>query len=79
MKKKIAYTDEPMKVGRRVDDFLPRPEDLVFHYPSQKVTIALSTNTLAFFKTQAKKHKTPYQKMIRNLLDAYVAHISPQL
>lgn len=77
MKKKIIYTDEPIQLGERVPDFLPRPEDLVLRQSTQKVTIALSTSTLTFFKNQARKHKTPYQKMIRNLLDAYVAQITP--
>jgi len=77
MKKKTMYTDEPILIGKRVKDFLPRPEDLVLRQSTQKVTIALSTETLLFFKTQARRHKTPYQKMIRNLLDAYVAQISP--
>ena len=67
-----------MSIGKQLPrSFLPRPEDLVFKQPTQKVTIALSTPTLNFFKQQAKKNNTPYQKMIRNLLDAYVAQITP--
>jgi predicted DNA binding CopG/RHH family protein len=27
-----------------------------------------------FFKAAAKRHNTPYQKLIRQLLDEYVAH-----
>ena len=27
-----------------------------------------------FFKEEARKHKTQYQKMIRRLLDEYTAH-----
>jgi predicted DNA binding CopG/RHH family protein len=33
----------------------------------------LSRNSLEFFKKQAKKRRIPYQRMIRNLLDLYVA------
>ncbi len=36
-----------------------------------KITIALSRASLDFFKAQAEKHHTAYQRMVRNLLDAY--------
>jgi len=29
---------------------------------------------VAYFKEDAKKYQTPYQKLIRELLDEYVAH-----
>jgi predicted DNA binding CopG/RHH family protein len=39
------------------------------------VTIALSRSSIEFFKREAKKRDTQYQKMIRRLLDAYtLAH-----
>ena len=72
MKKKIEYTDEPMGDIEIIEDFLPRPEELVFKEDNSKVTIALSRRSIKFFKEQAKKHNTQYQKMIRNLLDEYV-------
>lgn len=52
-------------------DFLPSPEELVLKDDTVKVTIALSKSSIAFFKREAKKHNTQYQKMIRRLLDAY--------
>ncbi len=70
--KKILYTDEPMR-GKIVRDFLPPPEELVFREDTVKVTIALSKDSVAFFKRQAAMHHTPYQKMIRRLIDQYVA------
>jgi len=73
MKKKVEYTDEPMGKTRRVKDFLPPPEELVFKEDNTKVTIALSRRSVEFFKRLAKKHNTQYQKMIRNLLNEYVA------
>lgn len=81
MKKKIKYTDfppgdEPIGELVRIDDIFPRPEDLVFKKDNKKVTIALSNSSIAFFKREAKKHQTQYQKMIRNLLDEYVARHS---
>jgi hypothetical protein len=60
-----------------VRDFLPPPEDLVFRDEGVKVTIALSKRSVDFFKGEARKHNTQYQRMIRRLLDAYAAHHSP--
>ncbi len=71
MKNKITYTDEPMEQVRVVTDFLPSPEELAFKEENVKITISLSKASLDFFKGQAQMHKTAYQKMIRNLLDAY--------
>jgi len=36
-----------------------------------KVTIALSKRSIEFFKAEARRHNTQYQKMIRRLLDRY--------
>lgn len=58
-----------------VKDFLPPPEALVLKEPStEKIAIALSKETVAFFREKAQELDAPYQRMIRNLLDAYVAH-----
>ncbi len=78
MKKKVIYSDiapggEPVGELKRVEDIFPRPEELVFKEDNSKITIALSRRSIKFFKQQAKKHNTQYQKMIRNLLDEYVA------
>jgi hypothetical protein len=74
MKAKIKYTDEPLGKLRVVDDFLPPPEDLLFKQENVKITITLSKDSVDFFKNEAKKHNTQYQKMIRSLLDLYAAH-----
>ena len=71
MKNKITYTNEPMKKIRVVRDFLPSPDQLAFKEERVKVTISLSKASLDFFKGKAAQKKTAYQKMIRNLLDAY--------
>jgi predicted DNA binding CopG/RHH family protein len=71
MKSKIKYTDEPMGKVRPIKDFLPSPDQLAFKEEKVKVTISLSRASLEFFKGEANLHKTAYQKMIRNLLDAY--------
>ncbi len=59
---------------RIVSDFLPSPKDLVLKDETVKVTISLSKASVDFFKEEARKHKTQYQKMIRRLLDEYAAH-----
>ncbi len=76
MKRKITYTDEPMGKTRVVADFLPSPEELVLKDETVKVTISLSKASVDFFKREAKRYNTPYQKMIRRLLDEYAAHQS---
>ena len=73
MKRKIKYTDKPLGDLRAIDDFLPSPENLVFKEENVKVTIALSKASVDFFKREAEKQHTQYQKMIRRLLDIYVA------
>jgi predicted DNA binding CopG/RHH family protein len=73
MKRKIKYTDEPLGDLQVVDDLLPPPEDLVFKEENIKVTMSLSKSSVEFFKREAKKHRTQYQKMIRKLLDFYTA------
>ena len=74
MSAKIKYTDEPMGRPTIVPDFLPAPEDLVFREEGVKVTLALSKRSVEFFKREAAKHNTQYQRMIRRLLDAYAEH-----
>lgn len=71
MKSTIKYTNERIGKTRLVKDFLPSPEQLAFREEKVKVTISLSRASLDFFKDQADRHRTAYQKMIRNLLDAY--------
>lgn len=74
MKERINYTDEPMGKVKVVSDFLPSPKELALKDETVKVTIALSKTSVDFFKKEAKKHNTQYQKMIRRLLDEYTAH-----
>lgn len=71
MSTKIKYTDEEFGEIQVVPDFLPPPEALAFQEDTVKVTISLSKRSVEFFKKEAKKHNTQYQKMIRRLLDIY--------
>lgn len=72
MKKKIVYTDEPLGDIEVITDFLPAPAELAFREEGVKVTLALSKTSVDFFKSEASKHQTQYQRMIRRLLDSYV-------
>ena len=73
MKKKIKYTNEPMGNLRVIEDFLPSPDQLVLKEDNIKVTISFKKSSIEFFKKQAKKHHTSYQRMIRQVIDLYVA------
>jgi hypothetical protein len=61
-----------------VPDFLPSPEELAYREESVKVTISLSKKSVEFFKAEASKHHTQYQRMIRQLLDMYADTQSEQ-
>ena len=74
MNKSIQYKDEPIGDIELVADFLPSPEELALKNQNTKVTISLSSESVAYFKAAAKKHHMQYQKMIRQLLDEYVEH-----
>ncbi len=74
MKSKIKYTDEPLGELRVVKDFLPPPEQLILKENNVKITIALKKSSIDFFKKEAKKHHTSYQKMIRQVIDWYASH-----
>ena len=74
MSKTIQYSDEPLGEIKLIPDFLPSPAELALKNQNTKVTISLSSESVSFFKAAAKKNHMQYQKMIRQLLDEYVAH-----
>ena len=74
MSKVIRYSDEPIGEIELVSDFLPSPKELALKNQNTKVTISLSSESVAYFKEAAKKHHMQYQKIIRQLLDEYVEH-----
>lgn len=74
MSKTIQYSDEPIGDFKLVTDFLPSPEELSLKNENTKVTISLSSESVTYFKNVAKQHHMQYQKIIRQLLDEYVAH-----
>ncbi len=72
MSAKIKYTNEPIGDVEVVRDFLPSPEQLAFREEGVKVTLSLSKKSVDFFKAEAAKNHTQYQRMIRRLIDVYV-------
>lgn len=74
MKKKIKYTDEPVKLGKTLPDFLPSPAELAKQEETARITINLKQSSVEFFKNQAEKTGIPYQKLIRSVIDEYASH-----
>ena len=72
----VKYTDDkgeiigdlrPIKKGE-----LPSLDELVGKLRQQtKVTLALDNDAIAFFKREARRRNTSYQRMIRNLVRSY--------
>lgn len=73
MSKQIQYSDEPLGKLKLVPDFLPSPGELALKEENVKITIALSKESIEFFKAEAERHQIKYQRMIRQLLDLYVS------
>ena len=59
---------------RVVEDFIPPPDQLVLKEENVKITISLKKSSVDFFKSEAKKHRTSYQRMIRQVIDWYASH-----
>ena len=77
---KYTKSNHEMPIGKltRIENFLPPPSELVFPQDSVKVTISLSRMSVDFFKREAQKHHTKYQRMIRAVIDPYAArHMKP--
>lgn len=76
---RVRYSENP-EIGELqiVEDFLPPPEELIFRPKGVKVTLILSEDSVSFFKEQGERLSTPYQRMIRNLLDQYVRKMRQQ-
>ena len=73
MNKQFRYSNEPLGKLEVIDDFLPSPKSLALKEENVKITIALSKESVEFFKAEADKHHIKYQRMIRQLLDIYVS------
>ena len=56
---------------REIEDFLPRPEELVFRPKPVEVTLTLSEDSLDYYRMQADRLQVSYQAVIRAILDEY--------
>ena len=68
-KTKVKYTDDKGEMAgqlARIKDFLPPATEAV-----ESVTVTLDGEVLAFFEREASRHKTTYQRIIRNLVRSY--------
>jgi len=73
MNKQIQYRDEPLGELELIPDFLPSPGELALKEENVKITIALSKESVEYFKAEAERHHVKYQRVIRKLLDLYVS------
>ncbi|QQR80981.1 MAG: CopG family transcriptional regulator [Deltaproteobacteria bacterium] len=71
MKKRIKYANENIQMGKRVEDFLPSPEEIMMKEKSTRITINLREESLNFFKKEALRLGVPYQRLIRSIIDLY--------
>jgi hypothetical protein len=67
----VEYTEGPLGNLVIIDDFLPPPDQLIFTEEKTRVTINLNQSSVDFFKQEAQRHGTQYQKIIRSVLDVY--------
>lgn len=63
---------------RLIEDFLPSPEELIMKEPTKKITITLDSSSVDFFKKEADRLNSSYQRMMRNLLTEYANRIRDQ-
>lgn len=73
MKRKV---DSDMPVGKLtpIADTLPPPDKLMAPRDEVKITLALSRRSIEFFKVQARRNHSKYQRMIREVVDRYASH-----
>lgn len=53
-KKTVKYSNEPLGRVKVIDDFLPKPEDLVFKDENVKITLSLNKLMVDLNKTSKK-------------------------
>ncbi len=73
MTKRIKYTDEPMKTGKIVKDFLPRPDKLVFR-KERVLTLRLDEPTLDELKQVANSKGLGMSTLVRMWVKERLAH-----
>ena len=66
---KVKYTDDKGEMAGelvRIKDFLPSPNE-----PVESVTVTLHGDVLAFFRREANRRNTSYQRIVRDLVRSY--------
>jgi len=76
MKEKMTNSNKPIGKLTRINDFLPRPEELIIPEETIKITLFLKKSSVDFFKNKAEECHTKYQRMIRELVDRYAEQYS---
>ena len=56
-----------------IKDFLPAPALLARKSVTVPVTARLTQSSIDYLKKEARKSKIPYQRLLRSVLDSYVA------
>ena len=76
MRKKKIESDSDMPSGNLTagPDFLPPPSELAKAKNRVIMTIGLDQDIVEFFRQEARKNGTKYQRMINHLLRQYVDH-----
>ena len=62
---------KPMGSLKKVDDFLPPPDELIESVNKRKITLVLDDSTVESFKAMASENGTKYQRMMREVLKGY--------
>ncbi|WP_413561362.1 CopG family transcriptional regulator [Bdellovibrio sp. HCB209] len=79
-RKNKAYSrseyEAPVGKVTQVDDFLPSPDVLFAVDDKVKITIEIEGETLDFFKNEAQKKGSKYQRLIRQVLKQYAKKYS---
>ena len=70
-KEKVKDSNEPRGKLTPIPDFLPPPEELIPSEETIKITVAIDSKTLKFFKDYANKSGLKYQRIIREVLKGY--------
>lgn len=78
MSKSYSQSKFEAPIGKitRVDDFLPPPEVLFAEDDRVKITIEIEGSTLDFFKDQAERTGSKYQRLMRQVLKQYAKKYS---
>jgi hypothetical protein len=66
---KVKYTDDKGEMAGdfvRIKDFLPPPNE-----PVESVTVTLYGDVLAFFRREASRRNTSYQRIVHDLVRSY--------